>query len=605
MEILYGNPCIMGVEKTEGGYNFSVFSEADEVVLLLYKKGSREVEISIELDSGYKTGSIFSVLIKGIDLREYQYNYMEEGRLVPDPYAKTLSDCSCFGETAENPLYISCVELEDFDWQKDRPLMRPYRDTVIYKLHVRGYTKSRTSGVKNKGTFAGIIEKIPYLKSLGITAIELMPAYEYKEIQRFGEDKKPDIYTPLEIKRLNYWGYTGGMHFAPKAAFCANRDKKEDYTSEFKEMVRELHKNGIEVIMEMFFEKENAIMINDCIRFWVREYHIDGVHLYCPEEMLIFQAQDPLLSGTKIFVEHHGKDRFGNTAIYNDSFSKTARRILKGDEDVLRAFTEEMREKSVAGGRINYITTHNGFTMMDLVSYDRKHNEDNGENNRDGEDFNISWNCGVEGRTKKIKILELRQRQIKNAFVMLMTAQGVPLFMAGDEFENSQGGNNNPYCLDNETSWVNWNDGAYAIEILEFVKKLIHFRKLNSILHTDGRLMMADMLGCGYPDISYHSENAWFSGFEIYNRHIGIMYCSIYSAEDSCDELIYLAFNMHWEEHELALPKVADGSSWEIVIDTSKENEKPEICENRILHAGPRTVTVLKAKTGKQKGIRY
>lgn len=605
MNITYGNPCMRGAVKVENGYNFAIKSSADSIALLLYKEDSKEAETYIELDGSFKTGDVFAVRLSDINLKAYQYNYKIEGNYIADPYARTITDCQEFGKNAENPLYVSCVELEEFDWKDDRPLAIPYDECIIYKLHVRGFTKSKTSGVKQKGTFAGIIEKIPYLKELGITTIEMMPAYEFNEISRDSEKRKMDMYAPGDIHTLNYWGYTGGLHFAPKASYSATAVKKADYSHEFKSLVRELHKNGIELVMEMFFDKEDAMLISDCIRFWVMEYHIDGVHLYCPQKSLYVAAEDPILAKTKIFtVMWDGEARtdetisskkevYKNMGNYNSEFSKVAKRLLKGDENQLRTFIDAIRSIPENSSNIHYICSHDGFTMYDLVSYDRKHNEENGENNRDGEDFNYSWNCGAEGKTRKQKVIELRQRQIKNAFMLLMLGQGTPLIMSGDEFENSQGGNNNPYCLDNETSWVNWSSNAAAMEILEFVRKLIAFRKSHRILHMPKQLMMVDRLSCGYPDISYHGENAWYSAFENYNRHIGVMYCSKYADKDAADELIYVAYNMHWESHKLALPKIAEGGRWRILSDTEKQQGERDISDNKTIAIGPRSVVVL------------
>lgn len=600
MNITCGNPCIMGVFKNANGYNFAIASTAINITLLLFKKNSRNVEFSIQLDERYKTGDIFAVLISEIDLKEYQYHYMIDNKCVVDPYAKTITDCKDFWQIYSDPFYVSCVELEVFDWEEDSTLAITYDKCIIYKIHARGFTKSKTSNVKNKGTFAGIIEKIPYLRELGITTIEMMPAYEFEEVDRFREDKKVDMYTPIDVKTLNYWGYTGGLHFAPKASYCANADNRIDYSYEFKLLVKELHKNGIELIMEMYFDKENTNMINDCIRFWVMEYHIDGVHIYCQANRFHIVAEDALLSKTKIFTTFwDGEarlDAYKNIANYNDGFSTIAKRFLKGDEDQLSAFINALRSNPTQSANINYITNHNGFTMFDLVSYERKHNEANGEGNRDGEKYNHSWNCGVEGKTRSKKIMELRQRQIKNAFMLLLLGQGTPLIMSGDEAENSQGGNNNPYCLDNETSWVNWSNTENAKELFEFVKKLISFRKEHGILHMPSQLYMADFLSCGYPDISYHGNNAWYSVLENYNRHIGIMYCSKY-ANNSDDDLIYVAYNMHWESHELALPKIADGCQWTVILDSTKEQKEFEISNNKIAKIEPRSVVVLIGKT--------
>jgi len=600
MEIGYGNPCIMGVVKTANGYNFSVKGTVEDCVLLLYRKSSKIVEFRIELDDGFKTGDVFSVLLSGIDLKDYQYNYKIGNKYIVDPYAKTVTDCQEFGKAKENALYVSCVELDDFAWEEDKTLKIPYDECIIYKLHARGFTKSKTSSVRHKGTFAGIIEKIPYLKELGITTIEMMPAYEFEESGRFKDDKKIDIYTPSEANILNYWGYTSGLHFAPKSAYCVNIEKRTDYTYEFKLLVKELHKNGIELVMEMYFDKENANLIDDCIRYWVIEYHIDGVHLYCNQNNLHVVAEDSILSKTKIFTQIWDSDAdvdtYKNMGSYNDGFSSVAKCFLKGDEDQLSSFVNALKMNPLQSANINYITNHNGFTMLDIVSYDRKHNESNGEGNRDGENYNHSWNCGVEGKTRSKKIIELRQRQIKNAFMLLLLAQGTPLIMSGDEVENSQSGNNNPYCIDDEMTWLNWNNTENAKEIYEFVKKLIAFRKEHGILHMPKQLYMADSLACGYPDISFHGKNAWYCALENYNRHIGVMYCSKYAKNANDDELIYVAYNMHWESHDLALPKIANGCHWSVILNSAKEQKELNITDNKIVKIEPRTVVVLLGK---------
>jgi len=603
MNIGYGNPCIMGAVKIGGGYNFSVKGTYEKCALLLYKKNSREIALCVELDESFKTGDVFSVLLSGIDLKDYQYNYKIENKYVVDPYAKTVTDCQEFGTVTENALYVSCVELDEFDWEEDRTLMIPYDECIIYKLHARGFTKSKTSGVKNKGTFEGIIEKIPYLKELGITTIEMMPAYEFQEVGRFKEDKKIDMYTPSDVNVLNYWGYTSGLHFAPKSAYCVNDmngSGNRDYSFDFKRLVKELHKNGIELVMEMYFDKENANLIDDCIRFWAIEYHIDGVHLYCNQNNLHVVAEDSILSKTKIFTDVWDGDSnvntYKNMGSYNDGFSTVAKRFLKGDEDQLTTFVSALKMNPVQSANINYITNHNGFTLLDLVSFDRKHNETNGEGNRDGENYNHSWNCGVEGKSRSKKIIELRQRQIKNAFMLLLLAQGTPLIMSGDEVENSQGGNNNPYCIDDEMTWLNWSNAENAKEIKEFVKKLITFRKEHGILHMPKQLYMADVLSCGYPDISFHGKNAWYSALENYNRHIGVMYCSKYAKNSNEDELIYVAYNMHWESHDLALPKIANGCHWSVVLDSTKEQKALNIMDDKIVKIDPRSVVVLLVK---------
>lgn len=618
MVIAKGNVLKMGSSKVGRTYNFAFASSSDSVSLLIYDSNG-SLRHKFEMDSEYKVGSVFACQISGEMLDKALYCYEVDGKKVIDPYAKTVSGCHEFGIEDEDVLYLSRIMLDKFDWQGDKPLNYPYDECIFYKMHVRGFTKSRTSGVKNKGTFAGIINKIPYLKELGITTIELMPAYEFDEMSRFMqfyEEKNQNIYTPVPIKMpVNYWGYTRGFHFAPKASFSSTALFKTDYTVEFKKMVKQLHANGIEVVMEMYFDKETPDMVLDCLRYWVTEYHIDGVHLYGSTVSLEMAAADPVLSGTKIITVYWNGNRgelkhMGN---YNDGFSKVARCFLKGDENQLGDFVRVSRENPLSGANINYITNHNGFTMVDLVSYERKHNEANGENNKDGENFNHSWNCGVEGKSRKKKIVRLRQRQIKNAFMMLLLSAGTPLILAGDEFENSQSGNNNPYCIDGETTWLNWKNADSAKDMLEFLKELIAFRKKYKILHMPNQLMASDPVSCGYPDISYHGSKAWYQAMENYNRHIGIMYCTKYdgtkyggakSGNTSCRaecgdggyELIYVAYNMHWEAHELALPKLTGVGVWTVKMCSGDKNEDVVLKDDKTVEIAPRTTAVLVSK---------
>lgn len=609
MNITHGNPLQLGAAKTEKGYNFAVRSFADEITLEIYQnvKGSgANPEITVNLDKSYKFGDIFSVQIAGVNLKNCSYRYMCGAKQVYDDYAKTVSGCFKFGEANRQARYLARVELEEFDWQDDVRPNTPIEKSILYKLHVRGFTKSRTSRVstENRGTFAGVAEKIPYLKELGITAVELMPAYEFDDANRFEKSSDDTILQkyafPAGKRKINYWGYAGGGHFAPKAAYSVQPQPSDDetlaldYSVEFKKLVRALHANGIEVIMEMYFTQEESYMISDCVRYWVTEYHIDGVHIYCDESALCTLINDPLLGNTKIFTMYwNGMSPVNNVkhiANYNTGFDETAKRLLKGDENQLQNFARLTKANPVQSANINYITNHNGFTMMDLVSYDRKHNEPNGENNRDGENFNYSWNCGMEGPSKKKKINELRLGQIKNAFTMLLMAQGTPLILAGDEFGNSQSGNNNPYCIDNETTWLEWKETVMASEIKEFVKKLIAFRKAHPVLCMPEELMASDSISCGYPDISYHGDNAWFSRMESFERHIGIMYCEKYVKDDSRDEVIYIAYNLHWEAHEMALPDIPDENGWKIVLSTS--NGCRDV-EERKFTAMPRSITIL------------
>lgn len=578
-EYLPGNPERLGVCRTENGFNFAIVSEAENIELCLFTEQGQEPALVIFLDAQYKFGSIFAVELRMNGLASLFYCYRIQGKTVVDPYAKSLKGAAEFGVKREGTDFVSPVFQEIFDWDGDHQLYIPLEDSVIYKLHIRGFTRHSSAKVEKRGTYDGIVEKIPYMKDLGITAVELMPVHEFEEVQKWTVEDNMSLYHPRFNGKTNYWGYTAGLYFAPKSAYCY--DREEDVSAAFKRMVKELHKNHIEVILEMYFPVDTDInTIQNCVRFWVLEYHIDGIHLLCRDDVLRCICEDPLLSSIKLFATYWGNpdNRFKSRhlANYNNGFMNVSRKFLKGDENMLGAFVEAVKCNQEQAANVNYITNNNGFTLMDLVSYDRKHNEMNGESNRDGEDFNNSWNCGVEGHTRKKKILALRIKQIKNALVMVMLSQGVPLLMAGDEFGNTQEGNNNPYCQDNDISYINWKNTAYSKEILAFTKDLIAFRKKHGIFHNNHPLRDMDYKACGYPDISYHGENVWMADFENYVRNIGILYCGEYAADD----FIFVAYNMHWEKHVMALPRLPDNYAWKCVFDTAGVKREQENYEN-------------------------
>lgn len=620
-----GNPLLKGSTKLKDSYNFTFSSEADSIKLLLYNAKGERCQEAIELTQNDKTGDVFSVRISGVDLEESMYCYEVNGQKQVDPYAKTVSGCEMFGEYSEVQ-HLSRVSLPDYNWEGDMPLSIPYHESIFYKFSVRGFTNSTTSKVRHKGTFSGVTEKIPYLKELGITAVMLMPAYEFDEIGRFPQlyDNGYGKYASGPITgRINYWGYNRGFYFAPKAAFTSVSRKKTDYTTEFKDMVKAFHRQGIEVIMEMHFHGEPTDVILDCLHYWVTEYHIDGIHLYADEAVLNAAAKDALLAKTKIITVFWNGERghFKNMANYNAGFMNVARKFLKGDENQLGDFVNVSRSNPIQSANINYVTSHDGFTLFDLVSFDRKHNEANGENNADGEDFNNSWNCGMEGATRKKKVLQLRRQQMKNAILLLLLSQGTPLLLAGDEFCNSQGGNNNPYCVDSELSWVNWKYKGMAAEMTAFVKEVLAFRRNYKILHMPEQLLSYDSLSCGYPDISCHGSSAWYDTMESYNRHIGIMYYGKYvyaealqedvvdrqtetALPDEAETFLYVAYNMHWEEHELALPMGEEECQWQVAL-CSGGKESVAVCqEGRAVWVEPRCIAVLTGTRKKKEPLK-
>ncbi len=559
-----GSSYPMGAEKKKDGMNFAVAAEiGKKCELLLYKKGKNVPVKVFTFPEKNAIGMVRSLKVVGLKEELYEYNYRIDGKVFTDPYAKTVVEVQSEVEDKQEKVYHSCFVDHEYDWEDDRLLHIPYHEVIAYGIHVRGFTQHPSSGVKHKGTFSGIIEKIEYLKELGINQIQCMPIYEFA--------KKAG-------NKTNYWGYGSGYYFAPKVSYSASKDP----CAELKDMVKACHKNGIEVVLEMPFEAGILPqMALQCLQYYMLEYHIDGFVLNpynVPWEMMV---HDPILKGIKIMRK-------------NDWFQNTIRRFMKSDEGMLKETIKALKHNSAYDGECNYITSHNGFTLYDLVSYNEKHNEDNGEYNEDGPEQNYSWNCGEEGPSRKRSVNMLRDHQIRNAFFLLMTAQGTPCILAGDEFKNSQLGNNNAYCQDNEISWLNWKNLKKEAELFEYVKKMIRLRKAHWALHASGILEERDLTGCGIPDVSYHGENAWKIRTETKRRELGVMYHAVLGdKQDTC----FLAYNMHWEKREFALPVIRE-KIWYKIGDTAdrKWSDKKELIEAKSIEVEGRSIVMLIAE---------
>ena len=586
LKITYFKPTKQGVYPVKNGFSF-----AEEVLddrnsgLILYAENGEQEKIPFQKEG--KRGSLYGVIVETVSgsFPYQEYNYYSGETVYTDCRARKVCGLSRFGHggTVKRKTRGS-LQFQEFDWGGDEPLLIPYRDTIIYGLNVRAFTMHKSSRVKNRGTYEGIAEKAPYLKELGITAVELMPAYEYDECiyppAGRNHDKSVKEEIAREMKklpedfrnkiRLNCWGYQEGFYFAPKASYSAERDPELS----FKKMVKELHANGLEVMMQFYFPPEmNQSVILDILKYWVVEYHIDGVRLSGFQIPYLIIAKEPLLQETKIrssyfpVEEIYGEREpvYRNLASDNGNFRSDMRKFLKGDENLVGQVIAEQRNNPKDCAVVNYLADYDGFSLYDCVSYDRKHNEANGEDNRDGTDHNYSWNCGCEGECRKKAVLDLRKKQMKNALAFLFLSQGVPYLFSGDEFANTRFGNNNAYCQDNDAGYVKWKTGKFPGEILDFTRKLIHFRKEHAILHSQKELKILDTLGCGYPDISYHGTEAWRPDLSYISRMIGIMLCGNY-AEKQEEASIYIAYNMHWMEHELALPKLPRGEKFVPVL---------------------------------------
>ena len=601
IKVYRGNPLLMGVTVIGDEVNFAITAKyGSNCQVVLYEKGKDEEVARIPFENAQVIGNVYAMSVSGLDYSKYYYNFSVDGEIVTDEYAKALSGKKNWGKACDNLKGI--IINDDYDWQQDAPLNIPFDETILYRMHVRGFTKHATSKVKHKGTYLGIVEKIPYLKELGINMIELMPAYEFNEIKKENATSMKGQFA-IESPVLNYWGYTDGYAFAPKASFAWTSTPGGE-VEEFKYLVRELHKNGIEISMEFFFPQgTNPKLILDCLHYWVMEYHIDGIHANCEEAVMRMIETDNLLCTTKIFTYsfsnntdfYSSKSEIRNIANFNDDFMVCARRFIKGDEDMLNTMAYKIKANPPGVAVVNYVANHNTFTLYDTVSYDRKYNEANGENNRDGAVYNYSWNCGAEGDTRKRKIMDLRKRQIKNALCLVFLSQGVPMLYAGDEMCNSQKGNNNPYCLDNEISWTNWNTNAMAKEILEFTKNIIAFRKKHKVLHLSQETRQMDYKSYGLPDMSYHGTKAWYADFSHFNRHFSVMYCGKYALLDKAGEEqdIYIAYNMYWENQEFGVPSARNKKKWHLEFSTDGNKKDCDI--DRMYEAPGRSISVLVA----------
>lgn len=522
----------LGATVQEDGVNFSVVVEkGKKCELLLYHAGEKSPQEMIEIKENPFFGKIRTVYVEIPNPENWEYQYRIEETETLDPYVKAISKKSGRGRFLSG----------NYDWEGDVPLRIPHEEVIAYSLHVRGFTKHTSSKATKRGTFAGIMEKIPYMNHLGINQIHLMPIYEFKE----------------EGKYKNYWGYGNAYWFAIKGSYAW----KDDQSEELKDLVKECHRSGIEVILNLpFAEGVSYSMIMDCLRYYMMEYHVDGfiVNPYCvPFEEL---RKDPLLSNTKILRNQ-------------EDFQNTMRRFLKGDEGMVEGVMWWLRHLSKEDGIFNYMTSQTGFTLCDLVSYDGKHNELNGEKNQDGPEYNYSWNCGAEGPSRKKAVVELRRNQVKNAFLLLLFAQGTPCILSGDEFLNSQKGNNNVYCQDNEIGWLNWKKEGEEYWLFQYVKDLIAFRKKHPVLHCKEELAGVDRIASGVPDISYHGEAAWQVPSEVSSRQLGVYYYGEAFRDVSC----FVAYNMHWLSHSFALPALAKGKKWYMAVSTKEGVLKEEI----------------------------
>jgi isoamylase len=676
-----GNPLPFGATITPSGINFSIFSRyATSCTLVLYEKTASKPIAEIPFPDEFRTGHVFAMTIFDLNYEQIEYGFRMDGPYNPnqghrfdpqnvllDPYAKAISGRDIWGDMPDNTRtyeHRARIIPGDYDWSGDRPPLIPIEDLIIYEMHVRGFTKHPSSAVKHPGTFAAIREKIPYFKDLGINCIELMPIFQFDEFEYPREN-------PLtgEIL-LNYWGYSTLGFFAPKAGYAATGGLGMQ-ADELKTLIKELHKNDIEIVLDVVFNhtaegNENGptisfrgidnntyyilgadghylnfsgtgntmncnnpvvrSMVVDCLRYWVAEYHIDGFRFdlasilgrdqegqpLANPPLLEALAHDPILANCKLIAEAWDAGglyqvgafpAYGRWAEWNGKYRDTIRRWNKGDTDTIEEIALRLQGSPDlyygrgAAASINFISAHDGFTLNDLYSYNDKHNLANGEDNRDGDNNNHSWNCGHEGPTDDPSVNTLRRQLIMNAIAMLMVSRGTPMIYMGDEMKRTQNGNNNAYCHDNQQNWLDWSLLEENSDIFHFFKQCIAFRQAHHILRGKEHFQHTDHIGSGYPDISWHGTEAWNADWDEDTHILAVLL----DGHHANDDMIYVAMNMHWQDHIFQLPALPHNMRWHIFVNTGQQHitapgAEPRIRNQKQIHISARSVVILVGK---------
>lgn len=663
------------------GVSFTINSHgATRCTLLLFKPQASKPYARIPFPDSYRIGDTYSMLVFDIKPDEFEYAFSFDGPYEPakgllfngenvllDPYSRAVTGQRKWGEKPEGGKdfeYRARVVKSSFDWGNIKQLEQPFEDLVIYETHVRGYTKDKSSGVSAPGTFAGLKDKIPYLKDLGINAVELMPIFEFDEMESARVVDGVQLY--------NYWGYNTVSFFAPNTSYAFNEEHNHE-GDELKSLIKALKENGIEVILDVVFNHtaegnemgpcfsfkgiDNNVyymltpdahyynfsgcgnvmncnhpvvrsFIIDCLRHWAIEYRVDGFRFdlasilgrdqngapMANPPILESLAFDPVLGKMKLIAEAWdagGLYQVGSFpswnrwAEWNGRYRDDMRSFLKGDDGMAGnaitritgsrdLYSQESRGHKAS---VNFMTCHDGFTLYDLYSYNEKHNEKNGWNNTDGDNNGHSWNCGAEGETDDPNVNGLRRRLIKNAFAALLCSRGPAMFFAGDEFCNTQFGNNNAYCQDNIISWLDWSRLEEFKEIHDFVRHMIQFRKEHPILRK-----MTKPSSCQFPEISVHNGTPFNASTDYKTKLIGIMYAGR-NEEDTEDDIVFYCMNAYWEPLVMQLPVLPNGKHWHVDTNTNAEyfdgedfTAKTELLGVNTIRVPARTTIILVAE---------
>ena len=663
------------------GVSFTINSHgATRCTLLLFKPQAPKPYARIPFPDSYRIGDTYSMLVYDIKPDEFEYAFSFDGPYEPakgllfneenvllDPYSRAVTGQRKWGEKPEGGKdfeYRARVVKSSFDWGNIKQLEQPFEDLVIYETHVRGYTKDKSSGVSAPGTFAGLKDKIPYLKDLGINAVELMPIFEFDEMESARVVDGVQLY--------NYWGYNTVSFFAPNTSYAFNEEHNHE-GDELKSLIKALKENGIEVILDVVFNHtaegnemgpcfsfkgiDNNVyymltpdahyynfsgcgnvmncnhpvvrsFIIDCLRHWAIEYRVDGFRFdlasilgrdqngapMANPPILESLAFDPVLGKMKLIAEAWdagGLYQVGSFpswnrwAEWNGRYRDDMRSFLRGDDGMAgNAITRITGSRDLYSpesrghkASVNFLTCHDGFTLYDLYSYNEKHNKRNGWNNTDGDNNGHSWNCGAEGETDDPNVNGLRRRLIKNAFAALLCSRGPAMFFAGDEFCNTQFGNNNAYCQDNIISWLDWSRLEEFKEIHDFVRHMIQFRKEHPILRK-----MTKPSSCQFPEISVHNGTPFNASTDYKTKLIGIMYAGR-NEEDTEDDIVFYCMNAYWEPLVMQLPVLPNGKHWHVDTNTNAEyfdgedfTAKTELLGVNTIRVPARTTIILVAE---------
>ncbi len=575
--------------------------------VLLYDLNTKKLVHEIKLPKEFSLGRVYSVCISGLDINNLCYLLKSDKKIYLDPYAKTIVGRETWMDEKrfeEDYRVYGGFLCENFEWKSGFAKI-PSDQMILYKLHMRGFTMDHKLLKNKKGNYKGLISLLPELKDLGVTSLEFLPIYEFEEMRYKSEikvisgKKTKEEFSPAY--GTNYWGYGEGNYFAPKASYFGGKD----CINHVKEMIDAIHGLNMEVIMEISFSEEHsADFIKSVLQYWVQEFRVDGFHMLgaaLPMENIV---KYPLFAETKLFYDCFSSDVLysendkKHIYVYNDDFTYPLRRLQHHMDGNIADFADQMRRQGEYFGFVNYAACNSGFCLMDVYSYGEKHNQDNGEENRDGSNYNCSHNHGCEGPTKKASINKIRLMNARCAITSALLSQSVPLILAGDEVNNSQLGNNNPYCQDNEIGWTNYSNRKSAQKFRDYVKAIIAFRKEHDILTKDTPMQLNDYKHVGIPDLSYHGREPWIMGVGAEKKAIGIYYSGQYSTSKNKEDVMLL-YNFYYDAEEFAAPKLPGKKKWFFVTNTGLDIFAPESTplddQTKVVVPGG-TVTILVGK---------